>query len=333
MKVFLLRWFIFLAPLLCIPASFFILDPFKIIYMYDDYFEDYSIIINRDYVATEVYLQNKKKHKYDSFIFGSSRTLGFKTYDWIPYLDKNSSPLVYWSSGESIFGIWSKFKFLNEQNDTVKNALIVIDNGYTLNRQVNSTGHVYVKHYTLTGESKFSFCNTFLNAYVSDFFFVRYLDFLCFKKYRPYMKGFIDDRIIKTDPITNDFYRVSNKNSIMADSEKYYTDREHMFYPRDGRETEYGDSTIDDKVLSMLHDIQKILKSHNTNYEIVIGPSYNQIQFNIHDLKALQKIFGKDHVHDYTGINEFTADMHNYYDDKHYMPHVGKSILQEIYEP
>jgi hypothetical protein len=58
---------------------------------------------------------------------------------------------------------------------------------------------------------------------------------------------------------------------------------------------------------------------------------YDQIYFNQFDLKKLTDIFGAENVYDFTGQNEFTSDIANYYDNYHYKPLCSSKILQKVY--
>ncbi|MBP7266283.1 MAG: histidine kinase, partial [Bacteroides sp.] len=51
------------------------------------------------------------------------------------------------------------------------------------------------------------------------------------------------------------------------------------------------------------------------------------------DVKTLKRFFGKRNVFDFTGINEYTEDIHNYYEPGHYRPALGKRLMEKIYEP
>ncbi len=50
------------------------------------------------------------------------------------------------------------------------------------------------------------------------------------------------------------------------------------------------------------------------------------------DREILQGIFGKENVYDFSGINEFTEDYHNYYEAGHYRPLLGNKLLERIYK-
>ncbi|KAA6318040.1 hypothetical protein EZS27_031899 [termite gut metagenome] len=50
------------------------------------------------------------------------------------------------------------------------------------------------------------------------------------------------------------------------------------------------------------------------------------------DLEYLENVFGEDNVFDFLGINTFTQDYTNYYDDSHYRPHVAREIMKKYME-
>ena len=51
-----------------------------------------------------------------------------------------------------------------------------------------------------------------------------------------------------------------------------------------------------------------------------------------YELPLMQEIFGKENVYDFSGINEFTEDYHNYYEAGHYRPLLGNKLLERIYK-
>jgi hypothetical protein len=82
----------------------------------------------------------------------------------------------------------------------------------------------------------------------------------------------------------------------------------------------------------MLLEIADIFKKNKTNYKLVINPLYDQVKLNQQDLDILIKLFGKENVHDFSGINFITNDYHNYYENPHYRPHIADYIMGEIYK-
>ena len=76
----------------------------------------------------------------------------------------------------------------------------------------------------------------------------------------------------------------------------------------------------------------EVLRRHGTSIRVLISPDYNQKKLHPDDREILQGIFGKENVYDFSGINEFTEDYHNYYEAGHYRPLLGNKLLERIYK-
>ena len=131
MSRFFTRLFVFLAPFFLVLISYFVFDPFKILYDYgDDLFIQSGTLdgftLNRDVVATELFIKKKDDLGYDSIIFGNSRSTAFRSDDWKQYLNEKAVPFHFIGSGETIFAIWRKIKFLDKIDHPVKLSLIHI---------------------------------------------------------------------------------------------------------------------------------------------------------------------------------------------------------------
>ena len=64
---------------------------------------------------------------------------------------------------------------------------------------------------------------------------------------------------------------------------------------------------------------------------MIISPNYNQININPADIEILKNIFKEKNVFDFSGVNEYTNDIHNYYEKGHYRPILGAQLLQKVY--
>ena len=118
---------------------------------------------------------------------------------------------------------------------------------------------------------------------------------------------------------------------IAADSAAYYAQKKDVFYTRDTIQ-HYGKPEIGPEQLRLLNNIKSILAAHHTNYRIVISPLYDQLKLDPADRAALEQIFGKEYVFDFSGINNITADKHNYYEISHYRIPACTYILDRIYD-
>lgn len=333
MKQFLARVTYFsligISPILILLCTYFYFDPFKVIRHYNDY--SYSnVILNRDYISTTMFIKNNKRNMYNSFIFGSSRTVAFRSSSWQKYLNVNDKPFMFDASGESIYGIYKKIKFLDSINVEIKNALIILCRDVSFYNSKNHSGHLFIKHPEISGENHFYFHNEFFKAYITPKFL---FNFYCYKiigEYEPFMADYIENRKITYDTITNEINIVDQEIEISQNPEEYYRKRKKIFYKRYGEQADTN-PMINNSQLIMLHEIKRILEKNKTKYKVVISPLYEQKKFSNYDLSVLGKVFG-DNLYDFSGKNNFTETITNYYEVSHYRPIVGDSLLQIIYE-
>ena len=332
MKKFFKRLFIFsiagLAILTVLLSTYIHYDPFRVIRKYRDYSYPF-VITNRDYISMEMFLKNYNKYHYNSFIFGSSRTMAFEPDTWRKYLPPGAIPFMFDASAESIYGIDAKLKYFNSNHIRFKNALLVFDRDVTFKTTENSSEHLYINHPLLTGQSKLAYQATFFKAYLSMKFLTRFFDYTLTGKYKPDMKGFLENRKIKYDTITNQQKILDQEDEITKDPESYYKRRKDLFYFRAGERTD-SVRRIQQAHLKLLQEIKEMLEKNHINYKIVLSPLYEQVKFNQHDLEMLYKLF-PGHVYDFSGKNGFTDKITNYYETAHFRPVVGDSILKIIY--
>ncbi len=316
-----------MAPILLVVSSYFILDPFRVLYRYGRYYEGCFIEPNRDYVSTQVYLQNRPSRTYDSFIFGSSKSQAFCCGEWKKYHPEIDC-FHYDAAAETLYGIERKLRFLDSSGARLDHVLIVLDQ-QTVSGVANSRGPLFIKHPRISGESRFQFQLVFFKAYFQESFFVKYLDFLLFRKLRPYMKDVIHDNGLALDPETNDaVHRILKV--IVADPDKFYAGRKKMFYERSPEAYKKSRSVIGKEQIELLRNIEDVLQKHRTHVQIVVSPSYDQIPLHPDDRSALKSIFGDGNVFDFSGVNEFTSNARNYGDATHYLPRVANEIWRRI---
>lgn len=332
MKTFLKRILLFSIPpfiiLIIILGSFFIFDPFKILKKYDEF---YSSIIgyNEDYVATERYL--KTKNSYNSYIFGSSRAgCGFQTESWLKYLKKDDKAYSFAASNESIFGIRGKLRLIDNEEGKIDNVLLIIDLDVTLEKFVNSSGHLYIKHPLVSGETRIAFISEYIKEYISTGFFIAYLDYKLLKTKRNYMNRFFTFNNKENEKYIP--FNIKYKEKlIQTDEVRYYEEKKNIFYERDSVEI-ILEKVVFSQAIDYLQEIKSIFNKHKTNYKIIISPLYDQKKINNTDLTILYGIFGKANVYNFSGINFITNQKHNYYERSHYRIQVGNEILSRIYQ-
>jgi hypothetical protein len=319
-----------LIPLLILTLGYLYYDPFKVVKSYNDYSHS-AVVLNRDFTSTEMFLKNQAKEKYNSFVFGSSRTLAFRPHPWAKYLPNQAKPFIFEAAGESIYGIYTKLKYLDAKKVQIDNALLIICRDHSFANDANHSGHLYIKHPITSGESNFDFHWLFYKAYLNPRFLFCFHIFTFTNNYKPYMDGCIDykNKKVRINSQTNEATNVYYEDELAKNEDTYYAKRETMFYKRSGEKIDSVDR-INKKHLFMLGEIKKILAKNKTNYKVVLTPLYEQVKFSKNDFKILKATFGTN-LYDFTGKNKFTENKRNYYETSHFRPNVGDSIFKIIY--
>jgi len=310
--------------------GYIILDPFKVLYKYDNYNVDTCISKNRDYISSETFMRNMGKYNYDSFIFGASTALFIPPSLWRKYINTSNYIFSFDASSENIVGIWSKIKYLHEHNIQLRNVLLVFDTGVAFDT-FNNQGHVFMKHYDVYKSSKIKFHYESFLSFLNFNFLVSLVHYKISGEFHQYMDGVLDNSQMNFDLITNELIYSSAMEELKKDSLKYYQEHQELFIPRSGQPVVIN-SQINADYMIKLKEINEIFKNDNTNFRIIIAPLYNQISFNKSDLATLQSIFGKGNVFDFSGINKYTEKVSNYYDYTHFKQYVGSDLLTEAYK-
>lgn len=332
MRHFITKFFYFsligIIPAMVLAMLYFYFDPFKVLKNYDDYSYPY-VINNRDNISTTMYIRNHKKQRYNSFVFGSSRTLAFKPDSWKVYLDRNDTPFMFDASCESVDGIYNKLRYLDASHADIKNVLIILCRDVSFDVAENHKGHLFIQHPATTGESTLGYQFEFFKAYFNPKFLINFYSYKLLGTYKPFMAGFIENRKVTFDTITNEINIVDQENEIIKDPKAYYEKRFREFPIRKGEQID-SVQRIDNQKKLTLQKIKRLLDKNRTHYKVVLSPLYEQIRFSESDHKILKNIFGEN-LYDFSGKNKFTGPMTNYYEKNHFRPIVGDSILSTIY--
>ncbi len=327
-----IKLFFVLLPLWLLLIFYASSDPFKVLYNYEIYDEDLKpfVPLNRDFVSTQNFLNRNEKENYDSFIFGSSRSLAFRCSDWNKFV--NAHPYHFDANGESLFGILTKLEYLEKKKIPVKNCLIVLDSSILAVTE-NVDNHLYIKHPAIANESKINFHFVFLKAFLSNKFFIPYIALKFnseFTKNLSY-QGIVDHRVLSYEEVTNDVIFSGDENEISTDPDSYYQKRKETFYKRDTLAQKYYSKVIFEKQLILLQRIKNALSFLHSNYKIIIYPLYDQKKLDDSDEKILRDIFGSENVFDFSGVNKLTNNIENYYEADHCRAKAGLEMLKTIY--
>lgn len=331
-RYFMGKLLLFLVPLWLVIALYIILDPFKVIREYDSYYVDGKptyVNVDHDYVSTQVFEKTHPLYHYDSFILGSSRSRFFPLEEWEKHIGNDCNGYHFDGSGETLYGVYRKLKYLDDKSP-LKHVLLIMDHELLEKAERKTTFLNYLAP-QLDGHT-FDFQLTFLKTFCSPDMLEAYSTF----KLTGVVPEWAKKKYILDDRPMN--YRLKGNEMELREFEQairkgtYYTDhRMKAFTPRDTTKQSYADRLITAKHLELLTGIQAILKKHHTDYKVVISPLYDQLKINKADLVTLKRIFGAEHVYNYSGINAYTNNYRNYYESSHYRPVVAIDIMNRIY--
>jgi hypothetical protein len=334
MKRYLRKIAFFFSPLFAVLLLYVIMDPFKVLRDYEVYYTsgkaDY-VVLNRGYVSTETFMRQHAREQYDSFIFGNSRSLFWQVRDWKPFLHEGASCFHMDGSDESLYNLHRKVRYMDAQGVRIRHALFVVDFSL-LGRAEPQTGHLTATPPRLTGyRNVASFHGAFLLSYLDPHFLLAYYDFTVFGTYRDYMR---DHNVLNAEPMTYDVgtneIRYPQFEEAIAAGTYYAGKRRSLFFER-REHTPSSPACLGREHLRLLTEIRDILHRQGSVLHIVISPLYNQRALHSRDLARLEEVFGKESVHDYSGVNAITEDYRNYYELSHYRPHVAARIMRELY--
>ena len=322
-------------PVLFLIILYLVLDPFKVIFKYKSFYKSgvpSYVTLDKNYIGIETFLNNYENYKYEAFILGNSRSLYYEANTWKKYI--NTDRCIHLDgSGESLYDISRKIKFLDSRNVMISHVLIILDNSTLLQINEQKT-HLQLAHPALSGKSWFDFELEFFKTFLSRDFFITFLDFKISNQVKDYMKEdlLLNDVPMEYIPKYNEIRFTYFENLIKTDEKEYYTPkRMEVFTPRDSIQ-KYSKPVIEEIQNKILSEMAEIFKKQNAEFKIIINPEYDQIKFNTDDLEILNKLFGKQNVFDFSGINSITNDYHNYYENSHYRPHVAEFIMHKIYK-
>lgn len=330
MKQFVKNWLLFLIPFFLLLICYFIFDPFKVIWSYDNYYVNGDGVINRDYVSTTTYINKKDSFHYDSFIFGNSRSMFYKVDDWKKYIDSTSICYHFSESGGSVNGLLKKLELIDNYNEKIRNALIIVD--YDLLSQTQREGRLFLTAPQLVDNQNLL---TFHIEHIKAWFDIKFLYYWTYyhiyKKYTPNMRHYIEkgNNYTYYDNITNE-EPFTEEDSLIKKGLFYNESRMRLFSHAQFPDSIYPQA-INEERKKLLYQVHSLFTKHHTKYKIIINPLYFQIRINPNDYNCLCDVFGKNNVYDFSGVNKWTSDFHNYYEPSHYTPQVSNEIMDSIY--
>ena len=328
MNTLVKRFLIFVSPFAIIATLFLFLyvkaDPYRDFGPYPNYSWNYNFQILGD-LSTKKLLYSKRN--YNSFVFGSSRSLSAHACYLNARLPK-SKFFHYASWNETIGGIENRLKLLDSLGMPLKNVFIFLDPDCIFLDQgrINS-----MDHWLLTGESKMDYLIKHLKVF-ADNMDQRKLDIL--------INGVLNKKIqslYESDPINNDASHVCTKKVFSEYGNRKSEEQPISSYDPLNPSVKHNIlsrckvNQISPEEEKSIKTIVGILKKHKSRAWFLISPLFDQMKFSKTDSLILRKHIGR-RLYDFSGVNRFTRSSQNYHSDakRHYLPHVGKEMLDEV---
>lgn len=320
----------FLTPFMVLLAAYLYIDPFKVVWHYDNYYAyNGGGALNRNYVSTMTYLNQYERYHYDSFIFGNSRSLFYRVADWKKHLPASAFCYHFSESGGSINGIYYKVRLIDQLGEHLRHVLIVAD--YTLLRSMQQQGAVFSMPPALDKSNFFAFHCEHLKNWFNPSFLYYFTKYHVTGTYTPDMGSYIltGKNYRYYDPVTNEEPN-GVQDSLIAIG-KYYDEKTVRAFAGKHRPDTLPVILDKEEAIGRLCDMQRIFQRHHTVCRIVISPLYDQVSLHPKDVATLKRIFGEKSVYDFSGVNRWTEDEHNYYEPSHYLPSVAAEIMDSLF--
>lgn len=319
------KGFLLLLPFIIIFLTFIIWDPMMIIHSYDSPFSFGNPVINDRSVQARWLIGDRK---YNAFIFGSSRSKSFQT-NFLKIHIKSDKIFHMGVNDETIYGIEKKIRFLDSLGYIIDYVLFSLD-ARILARYINPEPHTFREYYVVSGESVGEYYKHFFMAFIKPDFLKTYIKYKLFHIESELAKQYIWTVDFRYNKKTGDHMYYEYESKIADDSLGYYK-KSKVFYNRDYADGYKPLSIINKTSEKCLKNIFEILKKQNTQYKIVITPNYDMKKIHETDLQILNNIFGQKSIFDFSGINDITKNIGNYYEEKHFKPYIANQILEKVY--
>jgi hypothetical protein len=329
MHKFFVRLIKFFFPLVCFILLIGFYYAKRDIYLdfgpYKNYSWKYSYQSLGD-ISTKKLLQSPVK--YNSFIFGSSRSVGL----YACYLQKkiNKSQFFHYANwNETIGGIYAKMRLLDSLGLPFNNVFIYLDTDYTFDNEGICNNN---DHYLLTGDNKYVYYLKHFRSFIPPLLDIDKLKILAGLKVTGVYPNWTSDLV------TNDSNRLCGDDVLdHYDDTKMDKSYAHkidslkasgFLYKRPNKQL-YKPNQISNSEVKILDKILALLHKHKAHYYVVLTPLYDQLKFSEKDSQILKTEFGNN-LYDYSGINSITNDESNYPDKRHFLPYISKVMVDHI---
>ena len=328
---FILLTLVALLPVMAMVALYIVRDPYHVVHRYSGcaYHEGdtLALSVNAGYVAIEALKYYDPEHLHTAFILGSSMSQNYKAAVWQQQLGIEEMPFHLDASCETIEGIVNKLRYLRNNGWNPRHLLIVMEEEL-LHRRPDEDNLLFVQHYEVAPEvSRWHFHEVFFNAMRNPAtlgFMVAPQRYAARMLAQRYATTDIPDRF---EAINECYY--GRTDSLIAVG-GYFTP-----------------AMIDKRVYHVLPDpqplgtegynaswLETLARELNTidDYTIIVPPRYLRPELQPHDKAQMERLFGREHVFDFTHVRALTHDQECYYDEAaHLISARCTELLDSVY--
>ena len=326
--------FVFVTPCLLLLALYVLLDPFKVVRDYDDYFpaEGMYPAVNKGMLSVRNFQRYFHVDSLDSFILGSSMSIPYRVDEWRRYIGRDSRPFHFDSSGESLRSMRLKVEYLLNSGADIENVLIVLPPDIFCYRDHLSVP--YINPWQIDPDiSWLRYHWTFIkNFYNRKFFRAYVMSRLLGRTDNVDIMGAMSTQPIVMDNPHNEESLPAFESEAICDADSYRA-HHHPAFVASVQPTEWV-SFATPQGRSEVARIASLLNDNGVRYKVVIGPRLDKRYINHLDLRILADAFGAENVHDFSRSMAYVADDPvNFYDNVHYRPYVAAEIMRRVYAP
>lgn len=337
MKKFLLKLSLLLTPVLAVLVLYVVLDPFKVLRTYDDYYENGNMLIwpNHSMVDVESYTRSTSElgMTFDSFLFGDSRSTNFRAAEWEKYLPEGSRAFHFDGYNDAIVSVVEKVKYLDRHGVRIKNAIFPIDI-IMAPRSIPNYGYRFMLPPSL-GANPVTFHIENLRTYLSPQFLTSYLARRLFgteqappKTEAEYHEWLATPGVVTYNPVINELTETRSERLIAEG--KYFPPNLVDSVMEIRSRGYFYDPLLTEDGVGLLKEMAEVFRRHQTDYRIIIIPRADSITLPEADEAKLKEIFDPERV---VRLDTLSCHPTLFYDRLHITNRLANDILRRVYRP
>ena len=311
-------------------------DPYKVLYSYDNYFADmtqkpFAVGVNKGMVTVRNYIaRNEEGKRYNAFIFGSSISCYYDANEWSQLLGGDAKAMHFDSSNESLQKMAEKIRFLDEQHNRIKYALIVLDPIVMDAHDSDNPPYIHPPEFRGGMMHWLKWHYVFFRAATNCDFLKSWIPSMLSGKLCSYGRN----PIFEPQPIVYDSEinqeSVPQWDSLIASNKvEFYSAYPLVPAPKTVTQSPV---VLDVGRVEALDEIARVFTRHGTEYQIIIGPNRRKVCLNSDDYATITRIFGSERVHDYSVSQASMLDCDTLlYDNTHYRPEFASHLMRLAY--